>query len=257
MKVNGKAALGYWLTAAASVAMLAVYALYGTFPDAVALFTDYATPLVSGTAALLGVLAARRYSTTLRSKFAKAWLLFALGMTAWFVAELIWAVYVLALNVAIPYPSVADLFYVAGYVFFAGGLLLYVGFFSSAITRKKLMVTSAVIVVGTVLVAIFLVSPVIASNSGFLATIMDILYPVLDLLILGCAILGLTIFVGGKLGRAWLLLIAAILLDEVADVVFSYMDAQGTYFSGSISDFLYLWSYALFALAFYVHRSEL
>jgi hypothetical protein len=255
--VYTRLALGYWLTAAVSALLLVIYALYGLFPDSVALFTDYATPLISGVAALIAILATLKYGATLRTRFSGAWLLFAIGMTAWFVAELIWAVYVLVLNVPIPFPSIADPFYVAGYFSFFGGLVIYANLFSAAITRKRFTITSAVVAVGTLLVAWFLLAPVLASNSDSMTKALDVLYPILDVLILGGAVLGLAIFAGGRLGRAWAVLIAAIVVDVLADIAFAYMDAQGTYYSGSVSDFLYLWSYALFALAFYVHRGEL
>ena len=248
---------GYWLTAAACVLLLVIYALYGLFPDAVALFTDYATPVVSGIAALLAVLATVRYGIVSGARFGKAWLLFALGMGAWFVAELVWAIYVLILDVPIPYPSVADSFYLAGYAFFVPGILIYVYIFSAAFTRQRLAITSAVIAVATLLTAWLLFVPVLGSTEDVLTKALDILYPILDVLLLGGAALGLAVFAGGRLGRAWLVLMTAILLDALADIVFEYMSWQGTYFSGSLSDFLYLWSYALFALAFYVHRSEL
>jgi len=52
----------------------------------------------------------------------------------WFLGEAIWAGYTLILNVEIPYPSVADVFWLGGYVPFFVALYLYVKTFGSALS---------------------------------------------------------------------------------------------------------------------------
>lgn len=85
---------------------------------------------------------------------------------------------------------------------------------------------------------------------------MDFAYPLLDISLFSVAFLGLLIFWKGKLGKSWLLVNVAILLDVCADMLFSYATAQGTYYSGHIADLLFDLAYLFFLLAFYVHAKE-
>ena len=249
--------VGYWLTGVVSAALLVIYLLPSPYLGAVALFTDWATPLLAGVATLAALSVAWRYGLTTGVRFARVWQLFSLGMGVWFLGELTWAIYVLVLDVPLPYPSAADVFYISGYVFFGAGLFGYVLLFRKVLTAKKTAAASLLCAAGALLTAWVLIVPVASSPEDPLTWALDFAYPSLDILLLAGAIFGLAIFIGGKLGRSWLVLILAVVFDFLGDVTFSIMSANGTYYSGSVSDFFFLWSYALFTLAFYVHRTEL
>jgi len=74
---------------------------------------------------------------------------------------------------------------------------------------------------------------------------------------LSLVILSLAIFAGGSMGKWWIILAAAIILDIVGDELFLYQVAAGTYYNGGIDDLLYVWAYLLVGLSFALHRREL
>jgi len=226
-----------------------------------ALITNVLAPLIAGFAVLSATFALRRYWDNLWSRLSRIWLCFTLGMLFWFLGETTWAVYVVILNVETPYPSIADAFWLIGYIPLLIALDSYVRLFRPAFS-KKLLITSIVIVfVGSVALFSVLAPPIIASENNILTLSISLAYPMLDLILLSGAILGLLIFtvtkLKSKMSRAWLLINAGILLNVVGDVLFAYTNSQNTYFSGHPLDLLFYWGYIFFSLAFYTHMKEL
>ncbi len=121
----------------------------------------------------------------------------------WFLGEAIWASYTLILNVEIPYPSVADVFWLGGYVPFFVALYLYVKTFGSALSRKTLAIFSTITVVSAILVSAALIAPTTQAQTDLVTMVVDLTYPVLDLVLdlvlLSVSILGLLVFVKGNL----------------------------------------------------------
>ena len=121
----------------------------------------------------------------------------------WFLGEAIWAGYTLILNVEIPYPSVADVFWLGGYVPFFVALYLYVKTFGSALSRKTLAIFSTITVVSAILVSAALIAPTTQAETDLVTMVVDLTYPVLDLVLdlvlLSVSILGLLVFVKGNL----------------------------------------------------------
>jgi len=231
------------------------------YADSMALITNVLAPLIAGFAVLSATFALRRYWDNLWSRLSRIWLCFTLGMLFWFLGETTWAVYVVILNVETPYPSIADAFWLIGYIPLLIALDSYVRLFRPAFS-KKLLITSIVIVfVGSVALFSVLAPPIIASENNILTLSISLAYPMLDLILLSGAILGLLIFtvtkLKSKMSRAWLLINAGILLNVVGDVLFAYTNSQNTYFSGHPLDLLFYWGYIFFSLAFYTHMKEL
>ncbi|NWG10830.1 hypothetical protein HXY33_03640 [Candidatus Bathyarchaeota archaeon] len=75
------------------------------------------------------------------------WLCFTVGLFLWFVGEAIWMGYAVILGVEIPYPSVADAFWLIGYIPLFVALYLYVRLFGAALTRKDLVVSLAATII--------------------------------------------------------------------------------------------------------------
>src|SRR5690242_7536564 len=84
--------------------------------------SDIAAVLCATTAAFLLVQAWRKMNDQEVSK--KVWGLVALGIVLWALAEAMWAYYELVLRVEMPYPSIADLLWFAGYVPLYAALVL-------------------------------------------------------------------------------------------------------------------------------------
>jgi hypothetical protein len=221
------------------------------------LFSNAFPPVVSGTAVVVSGLSLERYWRKAKGPFSKAWFYFTAGLFLWFMGEAIWAGYTLVLGVEVPYPSVADVFWLAGYIPFFVGLCLYVKIFGGALTKKTLAASMAATVILTIFVTGVLLTPVLGAEEDLAALIADFAYPLFDLALFSVAHLGLIIFWKGKLGKSWFFINAAIAMNVCADILFSYTTAYGTYYCGHMLELLYHFGYIFFALAFYLHTKEL
>jgi signal transduction histidine kinase len=178
---------------------------------------------------------------------AQHWWLFAGGFALWAAGDTYWDSYRWFGNGQAPYPSPADIAFLAAYP------LLVAGVFS--LTRGwgrprigDVLDGAIVVVAGTALTWLLLLRPILNSGgSSTSLTALAIATPVADLLLLA----GLTQLVfrkgsGGFALRCFMIGIAATLL---ADAVYSYLNIQGTYTSGMSIDAGWLIAYGLFAVA--------
>ena len=246
----------YLVSAAIAGALLAVFLLQGYYPWAMETFVDLATPAAAGAAVLTALWTGKRYGLRSGAEFGRAWQLFLLGAASWLVAEVTWSTYALLLNTPVPYPSLADVFYLVGYAFFGSGLIYYLKTFHQQVNRTGLVLVVGTLAAASFLVGVALAGPVVLSSDPPLTKAFDLTYPLLDVVLLAGAAFGLSVFRAGRLGKPWLLINLAMLVDVAADVTFSYMYAQGTYAYGTASDLLYLWAYLILGLAFYLHGKE-
>lgn len=157
---------------------------------------------------------------------------FALGNWVWFAYNLTgWDA---------PYPSLADVGYLAFPVcaVIAGAILFRA-------TRRRVQGVDLAIGVAfplTVILVFYatLIQPRFDARTDLLRTTLDLAYPTLDAVYVGIA--GLVLFFGrpGPLTPAFRRVSAAMLVYAVADFSILVTIDQGTYFSGSWADILYL-----------------
>jgi len=255
--------IAYWLCFITAIMLALVYIFQSSYPDFMYTFSNVFPPFIATLAVLSSFLALRNYWDNIGSQLSKIWLCFTLGMFLWFLGELGWAIYTMVLNVEIPYPSIADIFWLSGYVPMLIALLLYIKIIQPAISARMFFASGTI--VACVSVAAFppLMLPVLAdiSQQDLVTLGISLAYPSLDLALLLEAILGLLVFTAtrlkGRVGRAWHFMNAAILSNVVADMAFSYTTMEGTYYNGHPLELLFHVGYLLFALAFYVHSREL
>jgi len=226
-------------------------------------FSNAFPPVIAGAAVVTSGFALRRYWEDLRSRLSRTWLLFTLGMVLWFLGELGWATYRLILNIEKPYPSIADVFWLSGYVPLFFALYIYVQTFKPAISRRMLRIAEVVVFILSIGIYSLLLPPTIEAEEDSVMLVVDLAYPTLDIPLFAMAILGLLIFtmsrLKGKMGTAWLLINAGILMNAVGDVLFSYTTLLGTYreIPAHPLELFFHWGYLLFLLAFYTHMKEL
>jgi len=247
----------YLITSAILLLVTAVFGFQSFYPKSIGPISNVLPSVLAGAAFVSAGLCVRKYGLKLSENFARIWFLFALGPACWLIAEITWAAYYFFLNIPIPYPSIADIFYLAAYVPLSIGVFMYFRAFSGALTRRRLIASVGTIAAATILVFTFVIPTELSIGNPPVETITDLAYPALDLVLFSLAVLSLAIFLGGSIGKWWILLAGAIILDIIADEYFLYLEAKGTYYNGSFDDLIYLWAYLIFALAFYVHKKEL
>jgi signal transduction histidine kinase len=113
-----------------------------------------------------------------------AWLLLAAGVGAFAVGDLIWGIYVN--EGKSPLPSLADPFYLSGYVLLAGGFLIaarrrFAERDPGAFLDAFILTASVAIVVW-----VYMIEPLRASSdASTFATVVSVAYPLADLMLLG------------------------------------------------------------------------
>jgi len=180
----------------------------------------------------------------------KAWL-FLLGTSvSWFLAETTWTAYELIYDKN-PFPSIADVFYIAGYPLMLGFLMYYLKPVRRAITKK--MILAAIMISATIAIpSIYMAyspEPDVTVFENVLATA----YPILDSIIFIPAIIGIALFFRGEVNFTWSLICTGILCFAIGDIGFQYATFTNTYYTGHPADIVLMWSYILFSFGVYDH----
>ena len=160
-----------------------------------------------------------------RPSHPQAWLLIGAGLFAFLIADVIWGSY-RALDLD-PFPSFADVFYLAAYPLFATGIFI-------ATSRRKALgvdlratIDAAIItVICALIVWVYVIVPVVHDDQlSTLERIVTLLYPLADLLLLAAA----TRFVTGSSWnmQALRVLVLGFLLLFVGDTIFA-LNSAGT-----------------------------
>jgi hypothetical protein len=206
----------------------------------------------------------------LKSAIGKAVFFISLGIFCWGAGETIWSYYNFVLNVAAPYPSLADIFFAPSIFFYGLG-----AFFLSKATGAKFGLRNKAarwfVIAAPFIIAIFsyyllvLVARagvLVPADETALKTVLDIVYPLGDFVGLTIAVIvsGLSFkYLGGK----YIYDIYAILLGLgvmfIADTVFSYTTTVGTYYNADFGDLIlstgtFLLSFGL--LGFYALKTD-
>ncbi len=162
-----------------------------------------------------------------------AWALIAASLLLWATADLLWTVW---LNDVAdpPFPGIADWLYYLSYVpLYAGMVLLIRG--SADSTRAFWLDGLVAGFAAAALAAALVLEPVRQANQGSSVAIWAVTYPVLDAALIGVVMVAFGA-AGWRPGRMWLWLGMGQLLNAVADGVYAYQEAVGTYHPGTILD---------------------
>ena len=186
----------------------------------------------------------------LGSYVGKSILFISAGSFLWGIGTMIWAYYNFFAGVAVPYPSIADLFYVATIPFWALG----VSSLSRATgTRTGLKTAGGKVLAYSVPILVFIVSyyllvvvaregALITSFEGILKLALDLIYPLGDVIILTLAIIvyGLSRqYLGGIYKMPTHILLLGFTIMYFADFIFSYTTTRETFYTGSFGDLVF------------------
>lgn len=170
------------------------------------------------------------------------WLRFAVGLWLWSIAELVWGF----LNIAqgeVP-EGVADVFWVAAYVFFAAALLQQYRILARPSESELLrLVFFIILALFALYIPLYYYYVSSAGADGWFAPVVNSFYPVADLLLAVIAIWLVRHFGGGAFSRPWMGLLAF----SFTDLLYAWMEISGIY-SWSV-DQANLWS-TLFDVAY-------
>ncbi len=189
------------------------------------------------------------------------WGAFTLGMFLWTLGEVLWAYGEIIAKEELPYPSIADVAWVVGYV------PLFIGFFlrfrslRTMPTLDDLLTGGGFFLVILVVGVAYIIGPIATQNSGtHTEQFLNILYPVGDLALAFASVLSVIVLAGGSLSYPWMMLAGGFLLTSLGDLMYSYATWNDLYITGNhgtnlvtyLADVPYLAAYIVIAFAMVV-----
>jgi two-component system cell cycle response regulator len=173
------------------------------------------------------------------------WALIGLGLLGWALGDVVWT-FSISGDPDPPFPSVADVGYLAFYPLACAGLALLMRARMKGVHwLDGLIVALAVTAIG---VEVLLDLVINNADAAGLSLVTSIAYPVGDILVLSFAS-ALLVLSGRLPSRAWLLIIVGVAVTALADAIYSYAAYSGTYQEGDWIDLLWPLSAALIAFS--------
>ena len=228
-----------------------VYAYGQSNLNFIAFVSNIITPFEAFAAFAMAALLWKMNSGNRAGGMSRVYASYSLGIGFWLVAECTWSLYVLAFHVDIPFPSLADLFWLVGYVPLLMALLLQAWPFRELFASRKQLALSLGMFVLAFLILILTIPPLFQQGQDPAALGVSVAYPLLDTLLLAIAIPVFLIFRKGSYWRPLLFVMVGIMLQLVGDLAFNQTFFNGTYFPGSPTDLIFDSSYLMLALGFY------
>jgi diguanylate cyclase (GGDEF)-like protein len=176
----------------------------------------------------------------------KAWIAIGASILAWAAGEIWWTLYIEG-NPNAPYPSPADLGYLAFYPLAALGLYLLVRARAHELDRR-LWMDGAIAALGTAAVGAALLFEFVADRTAgsTVEVATTLAYPFGDVFLVSL-IVGVIALTRWRPGRTWTLLLAGLAVMAVADVAFT-LQTYGSLPGGSWTEPLYLVSAVLLGM---------
>lgn len=190
-------------------------------------------------------------SAIFSQRAAVAWNLLFVAHLSYVLADCIWAYYEIVLHVD-PFPSVADGFYLAYYVFFFIGILFMMERTSSVTRGIHTWLDIALVFVSIfMLLWIFIIVPLIENIAGesLLVQSLNLAYPIGDLLLLSALLILIFKRSASLVTRPLVLLALSLYSQIITDLVFSFQNVRGVYISGGLTDIGWVFSYAFAGFA--------
>ncbi len=201
-------------------------------------------PLLGG---LVGIFGSRIWGSW-HSALGRAVLFLSFGLFLWGAGEMVWSYYNFFTGQAAPYPSLADLgfgpsifFWVLGVINLAQASGARFGWRKTSTKLAAALLLLIMLVASYYLLVVVARGGVVSSGGGTLKVILDIAYPLGDLLALTFAALIYTLsrrYLGGQYKMPILSILIGMAVMYFGDFTFSYTTTIGSYYNGDWGDLL-------------------
>ena len=203
--------------------------------------------------AFLGAVACFERAVRERGRLRTPWVLLGASALSWSCGQVIWTYYECFRGRDVPFPSYADLGYLAAVPLLVAGLLLLSSGPRQAAGVARTVLDGIVVAVALLLVSweVVLEATMRAGGDTLLARVISLAYPLGDVVCASVAIviIARTRFRAGLPMVTLLLLAAGSVSSAVADSGFAFLTLKKTYFSGHPIDVGWFVGYMLLALA--------
>jgi hypothetical protein len=174
-----------------------------------------------------------------------------LGCFSYTAALLIWTAYTFFLGDSIPYPSLADVFFILFIPCILYGVLHILSLYGSIFSLGGMFKAVFVATIAFSIIFYFVVLPTLSKDAPLPEIFFDLLYPISDFVLMLIAAVGITLS-GGTYRKSLTLISFALLFQVAGDFFFSYRTSHSLYWNGDFSDYLFTISAFLLVLA--VHK---
>jgi hypothetical protein len=195
----------------------------------------------------------------------RLWAGLLVGWALWALAEVIYALYSI-LGQEAPYPSVADIFWLVGYIPLGLGLLVRIRRIPTKPTRSQALIIAGVTTATIFIAAIFVFLPTFQSfdPSQLFESLLNLAYPLADCVLLIIVWRLFFTYEKGAYGFGWRLLALGFISLTIADLVYLYAnstdpilyypDLRANFISRFGSDVPYSLSYLFWMLGIFALR---
>jgi hypothetical protein len=209
--------------------------------------SDVVTTLAALAATISCAVTARRHGGALQA----FWWLLAATCLAWTIGEATWSWYEVVLRVEVPYPSLADVGYLAGTPLAVAAFACHPGTQNRRRQQRLVPLLDAIAAAMSLLFVSWLLvlNPLWKSSGGrSLGDLVSLAYPFGDLIVLVLVVLALR-NLPRKNRPATLLLFAGLLVMALTDSTYTYLAQIGQYHSGDLLDTGWVLAYLAIAAA--------
>jgi two-component system, sensor histidine kinase and response regulator len=180
-----------------------------------------------------------------------AWGLLAASATSWGIGEIVWSYYTVVASVSLPFPSAADVGFLAAVPFAIAGVLYFPSAPTRATTRIRALLDGATVALSLLFVswALGLGEIYRQSADSVLARVIGLAYPITDIVILTVLFVVFRRSPSAQRGRL-ILLLAGLAANAFSDSTFAFITASGSFLSASyLFSTGWIYGYSLVALA--------
>ena len=168
-----------------------------------------------------------------------------------FLAEFTYFIYEQILDLD-PYPSIADVFFFVFYPMIVLYLIINLKFFAPKISKSGLAM-----IIGMPIIATMTYVYLTISDFGSFDFYYGIIFITAASVTLGLAIHTATVFRGGLIGTAWIILLIGIIINVVGDVWYYYIEVIDEYTLGDPVNLCWYSAYLLILYALFKHKKSL
>ena len=217
------------------------------------ILADWAVVIFAFAALVSGYYAFRLHG--IKTQYGEALLFLVLGSLFWALGELSWALLETVLQME-PFPSIADMFWYAGYFLFGMGLYYIWKVIRTSVPGHRI-IAAVLVALATLAISLFYgVFPHIADPG--LTLIEKIVaggYVVLDFIIIVGEIIIIVSLLGREIIKPWVVILIAGFFTAFADIMFAQI--ASLYESNSFFGVLWDIEYILMAFGFFYYRQAI
>lgn len=184
----------------------------------------------------------------------RAWFLLTFGLGGFLAGQCILGYFQLVQGRPIVFPSPADFFFILGSLSLAVALLVFVRAYAASglpvgePRERWLLALGAAVLCAAIVIPIL--RPIAETPAPPLDKLLNLAYPILDMLLLIPMLLLLRMsfrFWGGRLWAVWGALLAGILFTAAGDILFAYQSTLGLAHLEDLFDAMYILSFGCLA----------